>query len=228
MPNKLFVNKRLANTRSLNKAQRLSPRRLFTGPFQVLEEQPRTSLNCLINREASDSRKHSQELQLHTDLGLLIRQWTKADFALQRNAGEMAQEVYPPVGLETNQHLVHRSARTVDFDVQAALFFPRSALHPANGAQIRAPRPSIGLGVNREDRCQRTSYRDPNLKQTHRVALANERISGPLETDAVSVGEGRAAGKQNRSTGALEITTSLKQLRNPCVVRRRIPWWRVR
>jgi hypothetical protein len=70
-------------------------------------------------------RKNSDKLQLHPNLGLVIGPGVERNLSLQRDAPEMADEVHPAVGLEVHQHLIHGSDGAINFNLQAASFFPR-------------------------------------------------------------------------------------------------------
>src|SRR5229473_6797028 len=87
---------------------------------------------------------------------------------LQRDAPAMAEELHTPVGLEVHQYLIRRPAEgVIGFNRHAALRFPGFPAYPPNIANVGAPSPGIGLGVDPEDGGKRTIYLDPELKRTH-------------------------------------------------------------
>jgi hypothetical protein len=150
-------------------------RRSFTGPLEIFEELTRPSLNRSLNRKTRDPRENSDELHLQLNLSLIRRQGLEGYPGLQRYAPAVAEELRTAVALEVHQHLVHCSAKgAVGFNPHAALRFPRPPAHPTNLANVGAPSPGVGLGIDREDGRNRTIDCDPNLKGTHGSADAKK------------------------------------------------------
>jgi hypothetical protein len=96
------------------------------------------------------------------------RNGRKEDSRFTGNTKYVAQVAHALVRRKMLDHLIDGAAhRDASFDTQAATFFPRLALHPADVAKQAAVLPAVDVGINLKDSLEWTLQHNFKIEGVH-------------------------------------------------------------
>ena len=135
---------------------------------KLFEKSPRRLGNDRLDRKTQRARNGAYQMHNDVDRSLLTSDAREDNSRLTGNSENMAEVTHALIRREVLYDLINSGSQgNSRLDLQAAPFFPRLAVHPADFAEDVPVAPAFNVDVNREDGLDRAVQHDLKIKRLH-------------------------------------------------------------